>query len=182
MADKMLVESDPHETRIAVLEEDRLTEIFLERRQHRGVVGNVYKGRVTRVLPGMQAAFVDLGLDRDAFLYVADVAPAVPPEIETELASTEDLLDDTASSGPSIDTLLRPGQEQVRLGGSPDTKDRLVDGDETTAGGVVDGQPRRRRGHGSSADVQLCTIVSVPAAPGSRRRLIRNCWPSPAGA
>ena len=67
----MLIESDPHETRLAVLEEDRLTEIFLERRHHRGVVGNVYKGRVSRVLPGMQAAFVDIGLERDAFLYVA---------------------------------------------------------------------------------------------------------------
>jgi ribonuclease G len=110
MADKMLVESDPHETRIAVLEDDRLTEIFLERHHHRGVVGNVYKGRVTRVLPGMQAAFVDVGLERDAFLYVADVAPAVPPEVEPELASTEELLDE-AAGGPSIDTLLRPGQE-----------------------------------------------------------------------
>ena len=74
MADKMLVESDPHQTRIAVLEDDRLTEIFVERHRHRGVVGNVYKGRVTRVLPGMQAAFVDIGLERDAFLYVSDVA------------------------------------------------------------------------------------------------------------
>jgi ribonuclease G len=110
MADKMLVESDPHETRIAVLEEDRLTEIFLERHHHRGVVGNVYKGKVTRVLPGMQAAFVDIGLERDAFLYVADVVAAVPPEVETELASTEELLDD-AGAGPSIDTLLRPAQE-----------------------------------------------------------------------
>ena len=114
MADKMLVESDPHETRIAVLEEDRLTEIFLERHQHRGVVGNVYKGRVTRVLPGMQAAFVDLGLDRDAFLYVADVAPAVPPEIETELASTEDLLDETPRG--IVDVVRSGGRRfEVRL-------------------------------------------------------------------
>ena len=70
----MLIESDPHQTRIAVLEDDRLTEIFVERHRHRGLVGNVYKGRVTRVLPGMQAAFVDVGLERDAFLYVSDVA------------------------------------------------------------------------------------------------------------
>ena len=85
MAHKMLVESDPHETRVAVLEEDLLTEIYLERRYHRGVVGNVYKGRVSRVLPGMQAAFVDIGLDRDAFLYVADVY--LPSESETEAAA-----------------------------------------------------------------------------------------------
>ena len=67
---KMLVESDPWETRIAVLEQDRLTELYLERHHHRGFVGNVYKGRVSRVLPGMQAAFVDIGLERDAFLHI----------------------------------------------------------------------------------------------------------------
>src|SRR5512147_3022803 len=87
MPSKMLVESDPYETRIAVLEEDRLAEIYLERSHHRGVVGNVYKGRVTRVLPGMQAAFVDIGLERDAFLYVADVLPEVPAEEEIELST-----------------------------------------------------------------------------------------------
>jgi ribonuclease G len=82
---KMLIESDPHQTRIAVLEDDRLTEIFVERRRHRGLVGNVYKGRVTRVLPGMQAAFVDVGLERDAFLYVSDVAADVEAMEDNEL-------------------------------------------------------------------------------------------------
>ena len=85
MTQKMLIESDPHQTRIAVLEDDRLTEIFVERRQHRGMVGNVYKGRVTRVLPGMQAAFVDVGLERDAFLYVSDVAADVEAMEDQEL-------------------------------------------------------------------------------------------------
>jgi ribonuclease G len=85
MTQKMLIESDPHQTRIAVLEDDRLTEIFVERRRHRGLVGNVYKGRVTRVLPGMQAAFVDVGLERDAFLYVSDVAADVEAMEEIEM-------------------------------------------------------------------------------------------------
>ena len=109
MGAKMLVESDPYETRIALLEEDRLTEYFLERRHQRGVVGNVYKGRVTRVLPGMQAAFVDIGLERDAFLYVADVLPALPPGEEGDLDAA-DLLEGDAGN-PSIDTLLRAGPE-----------------------------------------------------------------------
>ncbi len=73
MNKKMLVAFDPHETRIAVLDDDLLTEIFIERHQQMSVVGNVYQGRVKRVLPGMQAAFVDLGLERDAFLYVSEV-------------------------------------------------------------------------------------------------------------
>ncbi len=73
MNKKMLIECDPHETRVAILEQDRLAELFIERHRQLGVVGNIYQGRVNRVLPGMQAAFVDIGLDRDAFLYVSEV-------------------------------------------------------------------------------------------------------------
>src|SRR5829696_9945733 len=73
MNKEMVVSSTPHETRVAILEDDQVVEIFIEREQSRGVVGNIYKGRVSKVLPGMQSAFVDLGLDRDAFLYVSDV-------------------------------------------------------------------------------------------------------------
>ena len=113
MANKMLVETDPHQTRIAVLEDDRLTEIFVERHRHRGMVGNVYKGRVTRVLPGMQAAFVDVGLERDAFLYVSDVASDV--ESMDELEIDEPRADDPMNhhNAPSIDELLKPGQEII---------------------------------------------------------------------
>ena len=112
----MLIESDPHQTRIAVLEDDRLTEIFVERHRHRGLVGNVYKGRVTRVLPGMQAAFVDVGLERDAFLYVSDVASDVEAmedelEIEDSASGAEEAVAHHGS--PSIDELLKPGQEII---------------------------------------------------------------------
>ena len=138
---KMLVEQDPHQTRVAILEDDRLAELFIERHGARGVVGNVYKGRVSRVLPGMQAAFVDIGLERDAFLYVADVreeltdleevelgeernqilennqrgepgAAALPPDIAERTAG---LPAGRGSNGeqPSIDELLREGQEIV---------------------------------------------------------------------
>ncbi len=114
MPAKMLVESDPYETRIAVLEEDRLAEIHLERRHHRGVVGSIFKGRVTRVLPGMQAAFVDIGLERDAFLYVADAAPEMPAEEELDLgANGDDEMAPPPPQTPPIDTLLRPGQEVI---------------------------------------------------------------------
>jgi ribonuclease G len=69
----LIVSSTPQETKVALLEDGAVAEFFIEREAHRGVVGNIYKGRVTRVLPGMQSAFVDLGLERDAFLYVTDV-------------------------------------------------------------------------------------------------------------
>jgi ribonuclease G len=69
----MIISSSAHETRVAILEEDQVAEIFIERERSRGVVGNLYKGRVSKVLPGMQSAFIDLGLERDGFLYVSDV-------------------------------------------------------------------------------------------------------------
>ena len=73
MNKEMIVSSNGHETMVAILEDDLVAEIFVERERHRGVVGNVYKGRVSKVLPGMQSSFIDIGLERDGFLYVADV-------------------------------------------------------------------------------------------------------------
>jgi ribonuclease G len=76
MTKEMIISSSAHETRVAILEEDQVAEIFIERERLRGVVGNLYKGRVSKVLPGMQSAFIDLGLERDGFLYVTDVIPS----------------------------------------------------------------------------------------------------------
>ena len=73
MNKEMIISSGDHDTRVAILEDDQVVEIFIERDRHRGVGGNVYKGRVSKVLPGMQSSFVDIGLERDAFLYVTEV-------------------------------------------------------------------------------------------------------------
>src|SRR5215813_5196692 len=73
MTKEMIISSNGHETMVAILEDDLAAEIFVERERQRGIVGNVYKGRVSKVLPGMQSSFIDLGLERDGFLYVADV-------------------------------------------------------------------------------------------------------------
>lgn len=112
----MLVESHRHQSRVAVLEDDRLTELFVERVREKGLVGNVYKGRVTRVLPGMQAAFVNIGLERDAFLYVSDVgeAPDDPEPEEAEAGEGEE--PEERRQGPptaSIEELLEQGEELV---------------------------------------------------------------------
>ncbi len=77
MTKEMIISSNGHETRVAILEDDLVAEIFVERERNRGVVGNVYKGRVSKVLPGMQSSFIDLGLERDGFLYVSDVINTV---------------------------------------------------------------------------------------------------------
>src|SRR5437660_12527709 len=73
MSRELIVSVNGREKKIAIVENDRVTEFYIERgEQNQGIVGNIYKGRVMRVLPGMQSAFVDIGLDRDAFLYVTD--------------------------------------------------------------------------------------------------------------
>ncbi len=74
MTKEIYISSTPHETRLAVVEEDKLAEIYYERENEYTLAGSIYKGKVTRVLPGMQSAFVDIGLERDAFLYVTDFA------------------------------------------------------------------------------------------------------------
>jgi ribonuclease G len=87
MTKEMIISSSAHETRVAILEEDQVAEIFIERERSRGVVGNLYKGRVSKVLPGMQSAFIDLGLERDGFLYVTDV---IAPSDELDRFETDD--------------------------------------------------------------------------------------------
>src|ERR1700681_1629124 len=72
MSKEMVISANPHETRVAIMEEGQLCEYYVEREKEFALVGSIYKGRVTRVLPGMQSAFVDIGLDSDAFLYVGD--------------------------------------------------------------------------------------------------------------
>src|SRR4030095_4055888 len=72
MQKELIISTSPQETKLAILEDDELVEYYIERHHSLGIVGNIYKGKVTKVLPGMQSAFVDIGLERDAFLYVSD--------------------------------------------------------------------------------------------------------------
>jgi ribonuclease G len=72
MQKELIISTTPQETKLAILENDELVEVYVERHRSQGIVGNIYKGKVTKVLPGMQSAFVDIGLERDAFLYVSD--------------------------------------------------------------------------------------------------------------
>jgi Rne/Rng family ribonuclease len=85
MAKEICISSTPHETRLAILEDDQLAEIYYERENEYTLAGSIYNGRVTRVLPGMQSAFVDVGLERDAFLYVTDFLELENPEESDEV-------------------------------------------------------------------------------------------------
>src|SRR5690606_12733508 len=102
VSEEILVNVNPRETRAALLENGVLQEVFIERVSRRGLAGNIYKGRAQRVLPGMQAAFVDVGLERTAFLHASDITPgrepgAVPagerePEIGDLISEGQDIL------------------------------------------------------------------------------------------
>src|SRR3989344_1119894 len=88
MSKEMVISTSPHETKVALVEEGQVVEVYVEREKEFGLVGSIYKGRVTRVLPGMQSAFVDIGLDRDAFLYVSDFFEDLE-EYEREVTTPE---------------------------------------------------------------------------------------------
>jgi Rne/Rng family ribonuclease len=89
MSKEMVISANPHETRVAIMEEGQLCEYYVERDKEFALVGSIYKGRVTRVLPGMQSSFVEIGLDSDAFLYVTDFLEGIE-ELDDHVAATKD--------------------------------------------------------------------------------------------
>jgi len=104
MNKELFVSSTPHETKVGLVEDDLLAEIYLERENEYTLAGSIYKGRVTRVLPGMQSAFVDIGLERDAFLYVSDFM-----ELEEH---DEDLTEAVPANRGVQDMRLQPGRDE----------------------------------------------------------------------
>ena len=116
----LLINADGPETRVALVEDGLLGELYIERKQERGIAGNIYKGRVERVLPGMQAAFVNIGLEKSAYLHVSDVR-GTPDDLKRLVASgdsstTENGEDDEPEAPPGgarIEDLLKEGQEIV---------------------------------------------------------------------
>ncbi|MBZ2168484.1 MULTISPECIES: ribonuclease G [Marinobacter] len=103
MSEEILINVTPVETRVALVENGMLQEAYIERTSRKGIVGNIYKGKVVRVLPGMEAAFVDIGLERAAFIHASDVISQ---------NSSEDT-NDSPKTVPDIRTLLREGQSLV---------------------------------------------------------------------
>ncbi|MGA3009431.1 MAG: Rne/Rng family ribonuclease [Terracidiphilus sp.] len=153
MAKEICISSTPHETRLAILEDDQLAEIYYERENEYTLAGSIYNGRVTRVLPGMQSAFVDVGLERDAFLYVTDF-------MELEDSEETDELEKAASTSANL-----PPREVRHTGGKEPAQDR---------GGRPSQKPEQRqeqRQERPARDLQLTVealpeteVVSLPAS------------------
>ncbi len=131
MNKEMIISSGDHDTRVAILEEDQVVEIFIERERQRGVVGNIYKGRVSKVLPGMQSSFVDIGLERDAFLYVTEVVDTV-----------EEF--DRLESGDEDETPVLAAVPEIALAEAGAAADGAVSDIPVADGG--NGRPAERRG------------------------------------
>lgn len=117
MYKELIASTNPFETRVALLEDGQLCELYIERKNQTRLVGNIYKGKVTRVLPGMEAAFVDIGISKDAFLYIDDVhyfsenIQTEEEEDQEEIEDQEGLDPDQKKVNTSIDDLLIEGQE-----------------------------------------------------------------------
>ena len=102
---EIIIDVGSRQTRVALLENKELTEIYIERQSNERITGNIYKGKVENVLPGMQAAFVDIGLDKNAFLYVKDALP------NTYFDEEDEYVDPVKSKDYQIDEILKVGQE-----------------------------------------------------------------------
>jgi len=125
MNKELYVSSTPHETKVGLVEDDLLAEIYLERENEYTLAGSIYKGRVTRVLPGMQSAFVDIGLERDAFLYVSDFM---------ELEDSDEVDEISTNQSPS-EPRPEPGFEPRQ---QPRPEAQPVAGDVSSSSGVAE--------------------------------------------
>ncbi len=190
MQKEMIISAGGHETMVAILEEDLVTEIFVERERHRGVVGNIYKGRVSKVLPGMQCAFIDIGLERDGFLYVSDVVDTIE-EFDRLDSDDEDEAGGNGKAGglPAVAPFDAAQGARARVEGAARgggrSRQRARPGAAAEDRRAAQGRPGDRRpgGQGAArhqrraADVarDACRPVSRVHADGrSRRRLPQN--------
>ena len=163
MAKEICISSTPHETRLAILEDDQLAEIYYERENEYTLAGSIYNGRVTRVLPGMQSAFVDLGLERDAFLYVTDF-------MELEDQEDTDELEKAAASGANL------APREVRHTNGADRNGARAEGRGARSGQRAEHKPEPRQDHAASdqrqadeAELETAETVTLQAPVASEQ-------------
>src|SRR5579864_9248272 len=157
MTKELFVSSTPHETKVGLVEDDQLAEIYLERENEYTLAGSIYKGRVTRVLPGMQSAFVDIGLERDAFLYVSDFMELQDEdeveEIPTNLAPSQPYQSPARTEGQvpvaearSAAPASEPHASEEQPGTTVEAGEQESSNGGESRGGRGDWRSRRRRG------------------------------------
>jgi ribonuclease G len=172
MSKELVISAASHERRVAILEEGQLVEIYIEREKEFALVGSIYKGKVTRVLPGMQSAFVDIGLDGDAFLYVSDVFENLEdydhdhahetPHAAPAAAPGPRLVPDERETGLHAVELL-PG-ESLAKAGAPSHDESLPDDEQASAPGSHSGIHEVDPSHEEHAEDQQPGNIHEPAA------------------
>src|SRR5437588_511558 len=166
MSKEIYISSTPHETRLAIVENDALAEIYYERENEYTLAGSIYNGRVTRVLPGMQSAFVEIGLERDAFLYITDFLEetADPEEFDTAAPRSGGAERSGDRGGDRGGRGRRSGRDRQPQNGAPEAPAAPEYGtaQERTEAGSVQDEP---------ADTGFDTEIGegAPGADGSRR-------------
>ena len=175
MSKEIYITSTPHETRLAIVEDEALTEIYYERENEYTLAGSIYNGRVTRVLPGMQSSFVDIGLERDAFLYITDFMEETPDPEEFDTISTGDrtpraprLASGEDSTAPRTESSPRSGERNDRgdRGGRGRRGGR--DRDRNTDRGTSERTPTDSdRGEAPHVTAEPTVVPSTGAADGA---------------
>jgi ribonuclease G len=159
MAKEICISSTPHETRLAILEDDQLSEIYYERENEYTLAGSIYKGRVTRVLPGMQSAFVDIGLERDAFLYVTDFLEEQEDSDEYERVST--------GPRPQAQPRAQSAPPAPPVEAAPSSESESGDSEDSRGARRWRGRRGRRRGvRGRAPQEDAGETTGLEAAPG----------------
>ena len=194
MSKELAISSNRHETRVAILEDDQVFEVYHQRENEYSLAGSIHKGRVTRVLPGMQSAFVDIGLDRDAFLYVSDFFED-NEEYDKIVSSVEEQV---LKMGRVPVAAVSPAPATVSEKPRPC---RMRSSRSRQPGTAPSNQPNRpcrprswekpaRRGRNSAARIATAVVDAVPGAaadsavdadcpiPSSTRRAITPSTPS----
>jgi ribonuclease G len=189
---EIVINASALEVRVALLEDGSLTELYLERQQHRGLAGNIYKGKVTRVLPGMQAAFVDIGLEKAGFLHVSDfhddvqavgsIAEVIGEEVETypvdeeraeeaEAPEEPEDLQQLAEEEARRESASEESLEQASLGQEKVRAETVEEGREGVASEIREEAAALAKGEAGAAPSE--TAGETPA-PGTKRRRRRR--------
>jgi len=186
MTKELFVSSTPHETKVGMVEDDQLAEVYMERENEYTLAGSIYKGRVTRVLPGMQSAFVDIGLERDAFLYVSDFMelenqeedldeiPAPLTLVESSSADRSAPADVPSQHDGESAVQTQESEEQPATERAP-AEQRPADQKEDRGGWRNRRRRRGRRERGNGADARYSRPVEPASAPE------RETYGAPAG-
>ncbi len=174
MPKELVISAAPHETRVAILEDGLLCEIYIEREKEFALVGSIYKGRVTRVLPGMQSAFVEIGLDSDAFLYVGDFLENLE-DYDHVVAPVEGKIEKMEQQGGAVFSppAAAPAEAPAETVSAPEPGNEALPPAPVSESGVAPQPPR----HFTPQPRPFQRQDRGPGGPGGPRRPWRRLWP-----